>query len=73
MKLFSIFLFIKQQLQVKDHYMLMTYASLWRIFMKIGSPFLRDTKTAFECHSFYCKQLRSLIVHGKKRKEKAPK
>lgn len=35
MKFFSIFLSIKQQLQVKDHYMLMTCASLWRIFMEI--------------------------------------
>lgn len=35
MKFFSIFLSIKQQLQLKDHYMLMTRASLWRIFMEI--------------------------------------
>ena len=35
MKFFSIFLFIKQQLQMKDHYVLMTRASSWRIFMKI--------------------------------------
>lgn len=35
MKFFSIFLFIKQQLRVKDHYVLMTCASLWRIFIKV--------------------------------------
>lgn len=34
-KFFSIFLFIKQQLQVRDHYVLMTCASSGRIFMKI--------------------------------------
>lgn len=34
MKFFSSFFFIKQQHQVKDHYVLMTCA-LWRIFIKV--------------------------------------